>query len=521
MSNSIVVFGPAHVGKSTLIGYSFAKTMNYDMKKFESEARKRYSPHYDPKQKFAYILDNAEDESPAFKEANPQFKLDHHGTSRYMHPRRMLLNRQPFTIIDTPGADSQTRERMRGIVHGEIGVFMAELKMLMEELTKPAKKENEYSHFRLLDLWLSLPGKRKLIICLSKMDELEYSEECFNNVKNEIYKRYDDKREQIEKIIPIAIEVEPAVDHNVFSKSNTMPWYSGQTLFEILQTFINNTSHDDKPLFAYIDKLYTITGIGKVWRVKLLQGQVFKGSTIKIVPVKYEREFASITAKVRDIGFEHGGGADFAENGDIVSLDLSETKMNGKSCDKSAIQKIRTSCIVSSEILMKMGNILRFRIPLEKYNFKPLAQLFVLWFGRLVPCTIVNLDKDTDNGIITLELEKTNAALPFNSNGELIFTKFLLVKQVTEIKKEYIPADLELIGNPGTVTVPINSFPEERIKRRIKQYAYEIVENEVIISSKQSFDLLLRQIRLLENDEEKRTNLLMSTKIDIKDAELV
>ena len=60
MENNLVLFGPAHAGKSTLGGYMKVKLSEYfDFQKFIDDIQKFLENEYDKSLKFAYVLDTA------------------------------------------------------------------------------------------------------------------------------------------------------------------------------------------------------------------------------------------------------------------------------------------------------------------------------------------------------------------------------------------------------------------------------------------------------------------------------
>ena len=125
-------------------------------------------------------------------------------------------------------------------------------------------------------------------------------------------------------------------DHNVLRKSEKLGWYSGPTLLDRLHEVIEETPTDeiDEPLFSHINKKHAIPGVGGVMTVKILQGTVRKGSTVKITPVKCKNEiYVSNLAKVKTIKYEEEY-IEIAKKGDLVGLNIDYTRVEGNKCKK-------------------------------------------------------------------------------------------------------------------------------------------------------------------------------------------
>ena len=168
MEKSIVIFGPGHVGKSTLAGYLLYKlTPGFDLDKFKTQVQKSVGEYYDESQLFAYIVD-----------ASPRERMDaerkaggQEGTSKYLHIDRVNIEEHDLTILDTPGAQHHYKERIRGWYYGNIGVFMIELSKLVKHkqlMFSDLKKIQDY--LTTLHLWLEFKDDRDILILLSKMD---------------------------------------------------------------------------------------------------------------------------------------------------------------------------------------------------------------------------------------------------------------------------------------------------------------------------------------------------------------
>jgi translation elongation factor EF-1alpha len=516
MKNNIVIFGPAEAGKSTLGGYMhFKSRQDFDFKKFISDTKSELGNDFEDAQKFAYILDTAKDERERLK--NPKL-----GTSKYMHTDRIRIGNKEVTIIDTPGAQHPGRvERIKGLYFGEIGVFMIELsKLLKHNLFFPIITDTLLTFFTPLFIWSKFEDKkRNLIIVISKMDTFEFSEESFKDASKII--KTICKNESI-KMIPISIDMRGENDHNVFSKSKKMTWYSGPTLINVLENICKETSmvKIKKPLFISLDKQYDMTGIGAVLRGKILEGTLKNGSAIKITPVKYQnKEYVSILAKVRNIRFDKGNDTETAGTGAIVGMNLHDIRrIDGGRCKKEDFDIVKTSCIVVPSMHLSIGNILQFKISSEEIvQFHILETIMIPWFGRPISCKVVHKKEFSNYGLITLEIENLEASLPLDDDGKLLFNNFLLQKE----NVLFVPAVLEKLGVPSTLTFFIKDINDKKediesfLKFRYPRY--EIDHDNIKFYPKKSVIGLILEIKRFNERFLKQEDVPLNIDINIEE----
>lgn len=177
----IVFFGPAHAGKSTLIGYLISNfRQDVDAGKINQQVKREYPSHYDPAQYYAYIVD--EFRSERMRGAGSMGL----GTSKFIHLHRVsmrLREQEPkdFMLIDTPGSTQHFRDRIAGLSLGEIGVFVIPIDLVESNLrSRSGGSAIGYSDrlrfsqlIEPLDLWMNFSGhsgNRQSIVYLSKLD---------------------------------------------------------------------------------------------------------------------------------------------------------------------------------------------------------------------------------------------------------------------------------------------------------------------------------------------------------------
>jgi sulfate adenylyltransferase subunit 1 len=126
-----------------------------------------------------------------------------------------------YVIADSPGHVEYTRNMITGASNASVSLILIDARKGVIEQTK--------RHFYIA----SLLRIKQVIICINKMDLVEYDAEVFEKIRSEFASIIDKvgfEGQQIQ-FLPIAAK---DGDNIVFTSVN-MPWYKGETLLEILE----------------------------------------------------------------------------------------------------------------------------------------------------------------------------------------------------------------------------------------------------------------------------------------------
>ena len=389
----IVVFGPQNVGKSTLVGYLFTK--DWTEERFlaeEAKIKSRIGSHYDPKSRLALFVDTAKDEYR-------RTYLD--GSSKHLHVKEV----GDFTVIDTPGAATQRKERYKGIFLGEVGLFLIELEKILDLLrlnvTGKIESDIDYSpifndFFGALYVWQKLKPSSKMFIGLTKIDYQQYTvkdvERAMSFLHSEIV-----NRDEV-PIIPMSIDVRNRTDVGITGRSI----YYDKSLLDVLSELVNVTHHKQEThLFMVNDKRYgNVPGYGEIFRWKVISGTVHVNDRIQITPVRYNDTITSVTVTVRSLNNFLREEMQEACDGDVVSLVMSNVKnVKNRSIKKEEIQLMRTSIAIRVDDRAVFGDEISVDVDLsdssfmEKKKIRNLKQhslVYVAWFGRMISTEVLD-----------------------------------------------------------------------------------------------------------------------------------
>ncbi|BAW80062.1 sulfate adenylyltransferase large subunit [Candidatus Nitrosoglobus terrae] len=133
--------------------------------------------------------------------------------------RYFATPKRKFIIADTPGHIQYTRNMVTGASTANLAIVLVDARHGIIEQTR--------RHASITSL-LELPH---LVLCINKMDLVEYKEEVFDRIKNE----FEDFAAKLDIPDIHYIPISAFYGDNVVEKSERMPWYQGGTLLYILE----------------------------------------------------------------------------------------------------------------------------------------------------------------------------------------------------------------------------------------------------------------------------------------------
>ncbi|MFI5218024.1 MAG: sulfate adenylyltransferase subunit CysN [Bacteroidia bacterium] len=196
--------------------------------------------------------------------------------------RYFATPRRKFIIADTPGHIQYTRNMVTGASSTNLALILIDARKGVVEQT------NRHSFIA------SLLGISHIIVCINKMDLVDYNEEVFENVAAE-YKKLASKLEVKDiHFIPISA----LKGDNVVEKSTRMDWYKGPTLMYLLENI--HISSDDNHIDCRFPVQYVIRPQAQEYHdyrgyAGRIAGGVFKpGDEVKVLPSGFNSKIKTI-----------------------------------------------------------------------------------------------------------------------------------------------------------------------------------------------------------------------------------
>lgn len=134
--------------------------------------------------------------------------------------RYFATPKRKFIIADTPGHIQYTRNMVTGASTANLAIILVDARKGVVEQTK--------RHAFIA----SLLGIPHLVICINKMDLMDYDQQVFERIKKEFQGFASKFKVQDIQFIPISA----LKGDNVVEKSQNMSWYGGSTLMYLLET---------------------------------------------------------------------------------------------------------------------------------------------------------------------------------------------------------------------------------------------------------------------------------------------
>ena len=271
---NVVFVGHVDHGKSTTVGrlmYDSGIIPEQDMKKLKEEAIKHGKVGFE----FAFIMDK-------FKEERER------GVTISLSYQKLITQKYQVTIIDAPGH----KDFVKNMITGASQADAAFLVVAAKEGVQPQTKEH---------LWLlRTMGVEQLVVLANKMDAVDYKEESFKKIQEDVSALLKSVGYKLDKVTFIAAS--GLKGDNVAKKSTNMPWYKGPTVLEQLDKFEPPQKPTTLPMRMPIQDVYEITGIGTVPVGKIETGIMKVGQKVRILP---GRSGKGMDGEIRSIEMHH------------------------------------------------------------------------------------------------------------------------------------------------------------------------------------------------------------------------
>ena len=196
--------------------------------------------------------------------------------------RYFATPKRKFIIADTPGHIQYTRNMVTGASTANVALILIDARNGVIEQT--------LRHAFIASL-LQIPH---IIVCINKMDLVEFKEEVFENIKSDFDKISTKLDVHDIRFVPISAKL----GDNVVDRSKRMDWYDGPTLLYLLENIhiASDINHNDTrfPVQYVIrpmkDEYHDYRGYaGRI------EGGVFhKGDKVKVLPSGLTSKISSI-----------------------------------------------------------------------------------------------------------------------------------------------------------------------------------------------------------------------------------
>ena len=326
--------------------------------------------------------------------------------------RFFSTDKRKFIVADTPGHEQYTRNMATG-------ASTADLAILMIDARKGILTQTRRHSFIASSL-----GIRKLVLCINKMDLVEYDEAVFNRIEQD----YLEFAEELNAGIEIqAIPVSALAGDNITEHSANTPWYSGPPLMEYLETVPVGDERKTAPFRMPVQWVNRPNLDFRGFSGQIASGTIKSGDKIKTLPSGKETTVERVVV--------HGGDLEEGVAGQSVTLtfaDEVDTSRGDVIC--AANDPAEVSDQFQARLLWMSDDAM---LPGRRYLLKTGAKTVTALISGLKYQIDVNTLQDrpaktlglNEVGVCTLGLDQAIAFDPYDVNRET--GGFILIDRMT------------------------------------------------------------------------------------------
>ena len=214
--------------------------------------------------------------------------------------QKFSTKKYDYTVVDCPGHRDFVKNMITGASQADAGVLV----VAADDGVMPQTKEHVFLSKTL--------GINQLIVAINKMDIVDYSEDKFNELKEEVsnlIKTVGFNPADVPFIPLSAFEGD-----NIVEASSNTSWYKGPTLIDALDALSAPDKPTNLPLRIPIQDVYSITGVGTVPVGRVETGVMKKGENVIFEP-------AGASGEVKSIEMHHEQ-FELAEPGDNIGFNV-------------------------------------------------------------------------------------------------------------------------------------------------------------------------------------------------------
>ncbi|KQN64746.1 MULTISPECIES: sulfate adenylyltransferase subunit CysN [unclassified Erwinia] len=208
--------------------------------------------------------------------------------------RYFSTEKRKFIIADTPGHEQYTRNMATGASTCDLAILLIDARKGVLDQTR------RHSFIS------TLLGIKHLVVAVNKMDLVDYSQERFEQIKQE----YLDFAGQLPADLDIRFVPLSALEgENVAAPGAAMNWYSGPTLLDVLETVEVQREAQQQPVRFPVQYVNRPNLDFRGYAGTLASGVIEVGQRVKVLPSGVESSVARIVTFDGDLQQAHAGEA--------------------------------------------------------------------------------------------------------------------------------------------------------------------------------------------------------------------
>jgi sulfate adenylyltransferase large subunit len=366
-----VIVGHVDHGKSTLIGRLFYDTGSLPEGKMEE--LKKTCDELGKEIEFGFIMDHLQEEREQ-------------GITIDTTQTFFKSVKRHYVIIDAPGHKEFTKNMITGASQAEAALLIVDADEGVQEQTK------RHAYI------LSMLGLQQVIVVMNKMDLVDHKEERFKEVEKDLLAFLGSINIKPSYIIPISAKQ----GDNIANKSENMPWYTGLTVLEALDTFKTLKSPTELPLRYPVQDVYKFDE-KRILAGRVEAGMLKKGAKLLFLPSNSE---STVTA-IEDMDGELANAPAGKSTGITIEHPLF-IERGEVACDPSQDKPTVTTRFKGKVFWMS-------KLPFDKTE-----KIILKIATQEVECAVEKIERKLDSSTLAV-LEEDASGLKEWEVGEMIF----------------------------------------------------------------------------------------------------
>lgn len=207
--------------------------------------------------------------------------------------RYFNTERRKFIVADCPGHEQYTRNMATGASTADVAIVLVDARKGLLTQTR------RHSYI------VSLLGIQHVVLAVNKMDLVAYDQTVFT----EILEQYRVLAEQLNIASVTAIPLSALKGDNVILNSEAMPWYTGPSLLEHLETVEVQALDDSKGFRLPVQWVCRPNQNFRGFAGNIAAGEIKVGDDIVVTPSGVRSKVTSIIRGDQDVSHAHRGQA--------------------------------------------------------------------------------------------------------------------------------------------------------------------------------------------------------------------
>jgi bifunctional enzyme CysN/CysC len=308
--------------------------------------------------------------------------------------RYFTTEKRSFIVADCPGHEQYTRNMA-------VGASFADLAVILVDSTKGVLPQTK-RHIRIC----AMMGIKHFVLAINKIDMINYSEERFNQIKNNFEAITKKLNLSSSHIIPVSA----TNGDNITTLSTNTPWYRGETLLEYLENIDVNTGNENQNFTMPVQRVTRPNHTFRGFQGQIESGSVFCEDEIRILPGNEKAKIKKILIGENEV--------QQAVAGQPVTIALDREVDISRGCVLTKSNKVETADMMTVTLLW-----------MDNSKLLPGRNYWIKCGTKTIPCSIMKIkykiDIETGKHIADESLDKNEiACCDISLSEKIAFEKF-------------------------------------------------------------------------------------------------